>query len=171
MGRTKLVRRLDGIPLNCNLLAVYSALTHRPMAMRELRRVLVPMGLAAIRRHVNELIRYQAIVEQVDKKFRITQPLEISPLPHSGTPVLRPSGAEPPRWTEAQVRAEMPRPFKRATAPAASERATMLAARINVPASNSLGELTTGALERCQCGNATPFKYGTTPMCPPCARK
>lgn len=171
-------RMIGGIEPSGISFALLYALSQQPLSKREMWR-LTGFSKDAIARAVQRLEAQNVVVKQFDGRYRMVVTLVLPQMPHHGTPQLKPStveamGPRPLRRPDPEdpvAKAEKMPKIAPPEHPKASERARELAKRINVPAVSSLGELGTGALAKCMCGAATPFKYGVTAVCPKCARK
>jgi hypothetical protein len=99
-----------------------------------------------------------------------TGPVIVSPPSETGPPEQNsePEGPVPQLKTPA-----LPRKAYKSRAPnvEVSPKALIVSKHFRVPAYiRKFGEATTGAPARCECGTATPLKYGDTPRCPLCSR-
>ena len=173
-----------GFEANTLSLAVYAALCMKPMTRGELRRLMYT-GYGPLGRALQRLVDNNIVVKQSDKRYRVVVTLMLPKTPQGTVPLLTPSTAEAaaPRALKradreaAAVLEDAPSlrpvivPQSHVTVISASERAKMLGARMKMPPSNTLGELSTGPLGKCGCGTSTPFRYGKVVMCPVCARK
>jgi len=157
---------------------VLAAVAVEAGTVRELsHRLMLPM--TSIRRRLKQLEQQHLVARRHDNRWiplvtirmeRVPDPPanpeeKVGPGEPTGPVVIAPEQPEPQENVPTPITPPLPKKkFKVDPSNKASK-------HFRVPAVlENLGEASVGALGRCKCGNATPLRYGSTSVCPICAR-
>jgi len=150
--------------------AILVPLSLQPYTTGEVRRILM-MPQVRVHRNMKRLHEAGIIAKLPDGKWRMVRGLTFPKLlrDKNEPATFMPSGGlvvQPIQSKNSPV--ILPPEYG---GPTVSERARMLAEKMKVPARRVEGEVSLGQLGRCECGAATPFRYGKVSICPLCSRK
>lgn len=161
------------------LLPILSALCAGPKTVSELAIKSGGVPHSTIRTKLNDLCKRGLVVHRFDGKYQMVVILRAEALPTAtadGTLIhgLGEAVMVPPKWEKPEP--AVPNRDKVRKNPDgalhASPRALKLAESFKVPPFiYNKGEANLAKVGRCDCGKATPLRYGTVTVCPNCARK